>query len=986
MAPIGSIGAGPLPAPGGLLPGVPRSSSGDPRVAAADASAEARGASFSLEQLIGLNYAGWIGAIVLVIGVGLGIKFAYDQGWLAGLPDGVRVALMHGAGLGLLAAGEGVLRRVGRQAAAGLYGAGVAVLFVASYAGHAWYGLYAPGAAYALMAGSMAVGMLMAARADLVSIAVLSVVGGGLAPLLILQEPLPLLPLMVYLLLLQLLAIGLCAWQRTLKWSSLRAVALATTSLWAFIAVVNLHDPARGDGPLAADDQAVLTAFAVLSTLLYHAEVLTTTLRRRLVPVKSAPPVSSDTTRPNREPAPTHEAARPTNRVHATTRPDPANRTDPANRPDPVNRTDPTTPADATRPAEAATRARATAPIDLAKLAYAPVASFALAASIARSVSRALRASPDSTGGLKRPGDQRPPQVGPAPTVRAASAEQTLSPGTATSPGTAASADHAASPDTTASPADRPPRETPPSPVGADLSPRPGGRAAVAHPGKTSPPVDAGTAWFTLVATGSFVGLLLATHAWATADLRAAMVLATGLASGLVAWLLPDRPLARGLRPVYRLAAVLLLAVSIAIRFDGPSLVLGWLAVATGLAVLGRVDAVARWMARALWLATAARLVALLLGSHLGAGDLGGWTSDPGRVLLLALVTLGGHVIAVMPLRATSRDERLNPQISATLVHGLSAALALVCGALGFDSALGQGVWIGYGPVSLLLYAAPQADARKIGVAVRMVVSIGVYAAASVARHLGAPWGGPPVLPEWGLACVAVVLQGADYLLIHKGLLVGGRAGMGETTGEAAGDTTGQAIGETTDETADGTASGTTGETASETPGAVTGGTPGATPGAVDRDTCGYGPVAGDASDRRAACAIMLSAALTWVWLLGTLYIDTYAANAVGVVRGDFGHNVIRQTGWSVWWGMFAVGLVVGGFVSRAKGLRVAGLVLLGVTLLKVTLVDLSGAGTGWRIVSFIGLGSLLLLTSVLYGAALRWRSKNHSAATGSAS
>ncbi|HEX8322468.1 MAG TPA: DUF2339 domain-containing protein, partial [Tepidisphaeraceae bacterium] len=50
------------------------------------------------------------------------------------------------------------------------------------------------------------------------------------------------------------------------------------------------------------------------------------------------------------------------------------------------------------------------------------------------------------------------------------------------------------------------------------------------------------------------------------------------------------------------------------------------------------------------------------------------------------------------------------------------------------------------------------------------------------------------------------------------------------------------------------------------------------------------------------------------------------------------------------------------------RPLRFATLGLLGVTLLKLTLVDLAGAGTGWRILSFLGLGVLLLATSVLYG------------------
>ena len=55
--------------------------------------------------------------------------------------------------------------------------------------------------------------------------------------------------------------------------------------------------------------------------------------------------------------------------------------------------------------------------------------------------------------------------------------------------------------------------------------------------------------------------------------------------------------------------------------------------------------------------------------------------------------------------------------------------------------------------------------------------------------------------------------------------------------------------------------------------------------------------------------------------------------------------------------------------VSAAReGQKKGGVKRWAITLLKVVLVDLSGAGTGWRILSFIGLGALLLVTSVLYG------------------
>ena len=41
--------------------------------------------------MIGLKWAGWVGAIVLVIGAGLGIKYAYTQGWFPTVPPSLRL-------------------------------------------------------------------------------------------------------------------------------------------------------------------------------------------------------------------------------------------------------------------------------------------------------------------------------------------------------------------------------------------------------------------------------------------------------------------------------------------------------------------------------------------------------------------------------------------------------------------------------------------------------------------------------------------------------------------------------------------------------------------------------------------------------------------------------------------------------------------------------------------------------------------------------
>ena len=102
---------------------------------------------------------------------------------------------------------------------------------------------------------------------------------------------------------------------------------------------------------------------------------------------------------------------------------------------------------------------------------------------------------------------------------------------------------------------------------------------------------------------------------------------------------------------------------------------------------------------------------------------------------------------------------------------------------------------------------------------------------------------------------------------------------------------------------------------------------------------------------------------------LGSTAIDQTFANArlsAGTIFVD--PDRAEQVALSIFWSVFAISLVVAGFVWRTAGLRYVGLGLFAVVLLKVVTVDLSQVSTGYRILSFIGLGVLLLGTSVLYG------------------
>lgn len=69
----------------------------------------------------------------------------------------------------------------------------------------------------------------------------------------------------------------------------------------------------------------------------------------------------------------------------------------------------------------------------------------------------------------------------------------------------------------------------------------------------------------------------------------------------------------------------------------------------------------------------------------------------------------------------------------------------------------------------------------------------------------------------------------------------------------------------------------------------------------------------------------------------------------------------------SIIWGLHAAVLIVLGFWRRLKGIRWFGLGFLGIVIFKVFLYDLSNLTTPYRILSFMGLGIILLAVSWLY-------------------
>lgn len=110
----------------------------------------------------------------------------------------------------------------------------------------------------------------------------------------------------------------------------------------------------------------------------------------------------------------------------------------------------------------------------------------------------------------------------------------------------------------------------------------------------------------------------------------------------------------------------------------------------------------------------------------------------------------------------------------------------------------------------------------------------------------------------------------------------------------------------------------------------------------------------------------------TALWIGGSLgLVMVFAATSLEVARvaARLADDATAQAAAvSIWWGVFACGMIVAGFVSRLAPVRHVGLAMLGIAAVKTVVVDLSDVPAVWRIASFIGLGVLMLAVAVLYG------------------
>ncbi len=194
------------------------------------------GGDFNLELQIGTRWVAWIGAILLVLAAGFFAKLAYDNNWIHISPAG-RCMLLAAFGGASLVCGELCLRRISRASAVGLYGAGLGVLYLTALASYRYFNLVGGSTAFWFLVSVGALGFALTVRAQMLTIGVLSLIGGYLAPVLLRDVSAGPLSLPLYISVLFAVSLGLSAW-REAPFRPIRGVVMGLHALpatfWLF--------------------------------------------------------------------------------------------------------------------------------------------------------------------------------------------------------------------------------------------------------------------------------------------------------------------------------------------------------------------------------------------------------------------------------------------------------------------------------------------------------------------------------------------------------------------------------------------------------------------------------------------------------------------------------------------------------------------------------------------------------------------------------
>ncbi len=177
----------------------------------------------SLELALGQKWMAWVGVLMVMIGVGFGLKYAYDRGVV---PPEIRLALGYLFGLAGLGVAEVFRRRGHAVMFQTLTGGGIGILYLCVFVSYRIYEFTGPGLSMGLGILVTGLGVVMAVAHNALPIAVLAVIGGFMTPLLFSDGGDRPVALFTYIALLDLVALGAAYYRR---WRALDLLCFAGT-------------------------------------------------------------------------------------------------------------------------------------------------------------------------------------------------------------------------------------------------------------------------------------------------------------------------------------------------------------------------------------------------------------------------------------------------------------------------------------------------------------------------------------------------------------------------------------------------------------------------------------------------------------------------------------------------------------------------------------------------------------------------------------
>ena len=225
-------------------------------------------AKINYEKFIGENLFGKIGILVLVVGVGLFVKYAIDKDWIN---ETMRTILGFVAGAVLLFVAERLCEKY-RTFSSLLAGGAFAVFYLTVAIAFHYYNLFSQTVAFIILVFVTLMMSILAILYDRRELAVISLVGGFIAPFLVSSGEGSYIVLFTYLSVLNLGMFGLSLYK---KWAELPVISFVATYLIFLIYVLNscvFYNMPKIDSVVIAQH---LFVFATLFYFIFLLPVLT---------------------------------------------------------------------------------------------------------------------------------------------------------------------------------------------------------------------------------------------------------------------------------------------------------------------------------------------------------------------------------------------------------------------------------------------------------------------------------------------------------------------------------------------------------------------------------------------------------------------------------------------------------------------------------------------------------------------------------------